>query len=46
MFCIYVFHMILNVNINYFWNSINKLIFVMVMGCEFFEVQTEFLNII
>jgi len=27
-------------------NSINKLIFVMVMCCVLFEVRTEFLNII
>jgi hypothetical protein len=27
-------------------NSVNQLIFVMVMGCVFFAVRTELLNII
>jgi hypothetical protein len=26
-------------------NSINQLIFLMVMGCDFFEERTEYLNI-
>jgi hypothetical protein len=38
--------MILNVNRDYFLNSINQLIFVMVKCGVLFEVRTEFLNII
>jgi hypothetical protein len=40
------FRMILTVNSDYFQNSINQLIFVMVKSCVFFAVRTEFLNII
>jgi hypothetical protein len=29
-----------------FLNSVNQLIFVMVKSCVFFEVRTEFLNVI
>jgi hypothetical protein len=28
------------------WNSVNELLFVMVMGCVLFEVRTKFLNIV
>jgi hypothetical protein len=38
--------MILTVNNDYFLNSVNQLIFVMVKWCIFFAVRTEFLNII
>jgi hypothetical protein len=38
--------MILTVNSDYFQNSIDKLVFVMVKLCVFFEVRTEFLNIV
>jgi hypothetical protein len=41
---IYVFRMILRVNIDYFLNNINQLIFVMVKCGVLFEVRTEFLN--
>jgi hypothetical protein len=33
------------VNVYYFINSITQLIFVMVMGCVFFEVQAEILRV-
>jgi hypothetical protein len=36
--------MILSVNSNYFRNSVNQLIFVMVKCGVFFAVRTEFLN--
>jgi hypothetical protein len=39
------FRIILCVNRDYFLNNINQLIFIMVK-CVFFEVRTEFLNII
>jgi hypothetical protein len=42
----YGFCTVLTVNRDYFLNSINKLIFVMVKSCVFFAVRTEFLNII
>jgi hypothetical protein len=45
-FCIYGFSYVLAVNRDYILNSINKLIFVMVKCSAFFEVRTEFLNII
>jgi hypothetical protein len=45
-FCIYGFHMILTANSDYFLESVNQLIFVMVKCGVFFAVRTEFLNII
>jgi hypothetical protein len=36
--------MVLTVNSDYYLNSINQLIFVMVKCGVFFEVRTEFLN--
>jgi hypothetical protein len=38
-------HGILSINSDYFQNSVNQLIFVMVKCSVFFEVGTEFLNI-
>jgi hypothetical protein len=40
-FCIYGFRMILSVNRDYYLNSINQLIFVMVKCGIFFAVRTE-----
>jgi hypothetical protein len=45
-FCIDGFRMIFDVNSDYFLNSVNQLIFVMVKCCVFFAVRAEFLNII
>jgi hypothetical protein len=45
-FCIYGSCMIPGLNGDYFLNSINQLIFLMVKCCVLFEVRTEFLNII
>jgi hypothetical protein len=44
-FCIYGFFKLLGLNCDYFLNSINWLIFLMV-NCVLFEVRTEFFNII
>jgi hypothetical protein len=44
-FCIYVFHMILNVTKNYFLNYINHLIFAM-ENCVFWALRAESVNII
>jgi hypothetical protein len=38
--------MILTINSDYFLNSVNQLIFVMVKCGVFFAVRTEFLNVI
>jgi hypothetical protein len=38
--------MILTVSSDYFFYSVNQLIFVMMKCCVFFAVQTEFLNTI
>jgi hypothetical protein len=43
-FCNYDFRMILSEKETVSLNSINRLIFVMVKYCVFFEVRTEFLN--
>jgi hypothetical protein len=45
-FCIYGSYMIPSLNGDYFLNSINQLIFVMVKCCVLLEVRTECLNII
>jgi hypothetical protein len=42
----YGFRMVLTVNSDYFFNSINQLIFVMVKYGVLFEVWTEFFKII
>jgi hypothetical protein len=36
--------MVLTVNSDYFFNSVNKMIFVMVKCGVLFEVRTEYLN--
>jgi hypothetical protein len=42
----YGFCVIFTVNSDYFFNSVNQLIFVTVKCVVLFEVRTEFLNII
>jgi hypothetical protein len=42
----YELPVILRIYVDYFTNNINQLIFVMEKRCIFFEVGTEFLNII
>jgi hypothetical protein len=44
--CIYGFHTVLIINSIIAVNSINQLFFVMEKGCVFFEIWTEFVNII
>lgn len=43
---IFGFHTILTVNSDYFLNNTNQAIFQMETRCVFFEVRTEFLNVI
>jgi hypothetical protein len=42
---IYVFHVFLRINSDYFFNGVNRLIFVMFMGCVLFEVRPTVLNV-